>query len=75
MLWPIAPVMYILIPHQGSSLEDQWLTLPSSAGGQGAGIPGALWPKKKKNQNIKQKQYCTKFNKDFKNGPYQKKKI
>ena len=27
-----------------------------------------------KNQNIKQKQYCKKFNKDFKNGPHQKKK-
>ena len=28
-----------------------------------------------KNQNIKQKQYCNKFHKDFKNGPHQKKKI
>ena len=27
-----------------------------------------------KNQNIKQKQYCNKFSKDFKNGPHQKKK-
>ena len=27
-----------------------------------------------KKQNIKQKQYCNKFNKDFKNGPHQKKK-
>ena len=50
-------------------------TSPSNAGGegsipgQGAKIPHALWPK---NQNIKQKQYCNKFNKDFKNGPYQK---
>ena len=25
-------------------------------------------------QNIKQKQYCNKLNKDFKNGPHQKKK-
>ena len=39
--------------------------------GQGAKIPHALWPK---NQNINQKQYCNKFNKDFKNGPHQKKK-
>ena len=52
-------------------------TLPSIAGsagsipGQEAKIPHALWPK---NQNIKQKQYCNKFNKDFKNGPHQKKK-
>ena len=38
---------------------------------RGAKIPPALWPK---NQNIKQKQYCNKFRKDFKNGPHQKKK-
>ena len=44
-------------------------TLPSNAGGVGL-IPGqrnklphASWPK---NQNIKQKQYCNKFNKDLK---------
>ena len=43
-------------------------TSPSSAGGVGL-IPGrgakvlhALWPK---NQNMKQKPYCNKFNKDF----------
>ena len=29
-------------------------------------------PLSQKNQNIKQKQYCNKFNKDFKNGPHQK---
>ena len=52
-------------------------TLPSNAGGagsipgRGAEIPHASWPK---NQNVKQKQYCNKFNKDFKNGPHQKKK-
>ena len=52
-------------------------TSPSSAGGagsipgQGANIPHASWPK---NQNIKQKPYCNKFNKDFQNGPRQKKK-
>ena len=52
-------------------------TLPSSAGreglitGQGAKIPHVLWPK---SQNIKQKQYRDKFNKDFKNGPHKKKK-
>ena len=50
-------------------------TLPSNAGGAGsipgqeAEIPHASWPK---NQNIKQKQYCNKFNKDFKNGQHQK---
>ena len=50
-------------------------TLPSNAEaagsipGQGAKIPHALWSK---NQNIKQKQYCNKVNKDFKNGLHQK---
>ena len=50
-------------------------TWPSNAGGagsfpgQGAEIPHALGPK---NQNIKQKLYCNKFNEDFKNGPHQK---
>ena len=49
----------------------------SNAGGAGqipgrdAKIPHALWPE---NQNIKQKQYCNKFSKDFRQGPYQKKK-
>ena len=33
---------------------------------EGTKIPPALWQKKKK-QNMKQKQYCNKFNKDFKN--------
>ena len=54
-------------------------TPPSNAGdtgsipGCGAKIPHASRPK---NQNIKQKQFSNKFNKDFKekNGPYQKKK-
>ena len=48
-------------------------TSPSDAEGAGSipglgtKIPHASWPK---NQNIKQKQYCNKFNKDFKNGPH-----
>ena len=48
-------------------------TSPSNAGGAGsipgwgAKIPHALWPK---NQSIKQKQCCNRFNKDFKNGPH-----
>ena len=48
-------------------------TLPLSAGGA-CSIPGqgtkflhASWPK---NQNVKQKQYCNKFNKGYKNGPH-----
>ena len=49
-------------------------TSPSNAGdsipGQGARIPHASWPKKKKKkeENINQKQYCTKFNRLLKNG-------
>ena len=51
-------------------------TLPSNTGGassipgQGAKIPHTSRPK---NKTIKQKQYCNKLNKDFKNGPDQKK--
>ena len=52
-------------------------TSPSSAEGaglipgQGAKIPHTSQPK---HQNIKQNQHCNKFNKNFKNGPHQKKK-
>ena len=38
--------------------------------GWGDKIPHASWPK---SQNIKQKRYCNKFNKNFKNGPQQQK--
>ena len=38
--------------------------------GQGAEIPNASGSK---NEKIKQKQYCNKVNKDFKNGSHQKK--
>ena len=45
------------------------------AGGAGS-IPGQgtkiSYASRPKNQNIKQKQYCNKFNKDFKNGPQEK---
>ena len=58
----------------------RWLRLrlpPALAGGAGS-IPGrgAKIPhaSRLKNQNRKLKQYCSKFNKDFKNGPHQKKK-
>ena len=50
-------------------------TLPCSAASvgpisdRGDKIPHALRPK---SQNIKQKQYCNEFNKDLKNGPYEK---
>ena len=52
-------------------------TSPSNAGntasipGWGSEIPHASWPK---NQNVKQKEYCNKFNEDFKTGPHEKKK-
>ena len=42
-----------------------------STPGWGAEVPHDSWPKK---QNIKQKQYCNKLNKEFKNGPHKKKK-
>ena len=50
-------------------------TSPSKAGGEylisgrEAKLPYALWLK---NQNIKQKQYCNKFNTDFKKDPQKK---
>ena len=46
--------------------------MPGGAGlipGQGTKIPHASWSK---NQNVKQKQCCNKFNEDLKNGPYHK---
>ena len=53
-------------------------TLPFNEGGGslipgwGAKIPHASWWK---TQNIEQKQYCHKFNKDFKSDPHLKKKL
>ena len=38
-----------------------------SVPGQGAKIPYAA---RQKNRNMKQKHYCNKFNKDFKNGAH-----
>ena len=51
-------------------------TSPSSAGGEGS-IPGqgAKIPHASRPKNVKQKQYCNKFNKAFKNGPHQKKNL
>ena len=51
-------------------------TSPSGAGGvgstpaRGPKVLHASWPK---NQNVKQKQWCNKLSKDFKNGPLPKK--
>ena len=53
-------------------------TMPPNAGGAGsipdwgAKIPHGSWPK---NQNINQKQYCNKFNKDFNDGAHKKKSL
>ena len=52
-------------PVVKTSPSSAWGT--GSGPGQGAKIPHASWPKK---QNIKQKQYCNKLNKDFKSGPH-----
>ena len=51
-------------------------TLLSNAGGsvsRSCYDPACLAAEK--NQNIKQRQSCNKFNKDFKNGPCQKKSL
>ena len=61
-------------------------TSPSNAGGsglisgRGAKIAQTSHPKKTKHKkkpktHKKQKQYCNKFNKDFKNGPHKKKTL
>jgi len=70
------------IKYLGTSLVVQQLKQPSNAEGvgsipgQGAEIPHASQPKNiKKKRKEKQKQYCNKFNKDFKNGPHQKKSL
>ena len=44
---------------------------PSNAGGVGL-IPGQGAKISHGQNKIKQKEYCNKFNKDFKNGPHQK---
>ena len=69
---------FLMKSLSGTSLMVQWLRHPLPTQGiwvlslgQGAKITHALPPK---NQSIKQKQYCNKFNEDFKNGPQQKRK-
>ena len=52
--------------------------LPSNTGAAGsipgweANIPHALWSQNEKKKQTNQRQYCNKFNKDFKNGPHEK---
>ena len=48
-----------------TSMKGDIVSIPS----WGTKIPHASWPKKKK-KIAKQKQYCNKFNKDFKNSPH-----
>ena len=60
-----------------TSLTAQWMMTTSSSSARGMGlIPGrgAKLPhaSRPKNQNIKQKQHCNKFNKELKNSPHQK---
>ena len=52
-------------------------TSPFNAGVRVRSLVGELksHASRPKNQNVKQKQYCNKFNKDFKNGPHQKKSV
>ena len=52
-------------PVVGTSPSNAWGV--GSIPGRGAKIPHVLGPK---NQKIKQKKYCNKFRKDFKNGSH-----
>ena len=60
----------------GTSLMVQWLRLDLPK--QGAWVQSLVremrshMPHGQKYKNIKQKQYCNKFNEDFKNGPHKK---
>ena len=65
------------LKHLGTSLTVQWLGLclpmqglrvRSLVGELGSHMPRG----QKTKQNIEEKQYCNRFNKDFKNGPHQK---
>ena len=63
----------------GTSLAVQWLRLRLPMQGvQVQSLDRELrshMPHHQKTKNIRQKQYCNKFNKDFKNGPHQKKNL
>ena len=55
----------------GSVVKTSNAESVGSIPGQGAKTPHVS---RQKNQNTKQKQYCNRFNKDFRNGPHKKKK-
>ena len=63
----------------GTSLVVQWLRLNLPM--QGVWVQSLVGelrshtPHGQKTKNIKQKQYCNNFNKDFKNGPHAKKNL
>ena len=86
MCWPPHCIMletsvpfYRISGMLGTFLAVQWLRLRLPMQGvQLRSLVGELrfhMPHGQKTQNIKQKQYCNKFNKDFKNGPQQKKSL
>ena len=64
----------LLLREMETFLEVLWLRLSLVIQGMRVRIPGweartphVSWAK---NQNIKQKQYCNRFSRDFKNGPH-----
>ena len=70
-------MMYIKFKKSQRELPGGPVVKSSPSNARGAGlIPGwgdkILHASGSKIQNIKQKQYCNKFSKDFKNGPHQK---
>ena len=66
-----SPPLTTTFKMQNPGLPWRSISYAGPTPGQGAKIPPALGLK---SQIIKQKQYCNKFNKDFKNGPHQKEK-
>ena len=62
---------------KGTSLAVKWLRLRLLMQGVRVLVAelGSHMPYSQKNQNIKQKQNCNKFNKDFKNGTQEKKSL
>ena len=66
--WTFQVVQWLrLLPMQVHCMKGNASSVP----GWRAKIPHALWPKNL--AVIKQKQYCKKFSKDFKNDPHQEK--
>ena len=74
LIW--AMYFKLLIRQTGTSLAVQWLRLHLPMQGvQVRSLVGKLRFHMRcgqKTKNIKQKQYCNIFNKDFKDGPHQK---